>query len=673
MKRRILLFWLIMLFALFLVACGDTKPPHDIKIEEVSSDVQWTTFEYVFKVVGEDDTYKIATGSLEGTLYDVDGKKVLSRTATSVSNSDNKKFNFTGLKYGTDYELIITASISQKKYELFKVSIKTLVDGGSIDDPIIINTVEDWNNITTLNAYYKLGADINFNGEPIKEVFRNGLKGGFDGDGHKLTNFTIGYKNFYGIFGNMSSGSGFIQNLVIDNITIDNHEFAETKERTDSNFGLLAKTLAVSTKVSNVTFTNVDINLITTRLYGIKYFGLIASNHGGLIENITLTNTNFNITHDNYEEVIIGGLVGKLVDGGKINKVNYESGNFNIFSDEYTYTGKSVKPSYFGTIAGEGFGHLTDIVSKANVNIEDLNAVKDGHTLTIEGDNVEVKAPSLGEDFVKTNFTFVKEENVEIKFIPKTGEEIKEVYVDGIGKTLDLVDFPGTQGAKTLTLENVTKNTHVVVYYKVKDETTTKLTVSGTNFNIITDEEETPTEWAFGTEITIKPNEISGDIQGVKINGIFHPVVDGLVKFEIERNTTIVVLSRARQSIFVGGVVGATTTLKDIAYSGTITLNKQIQYQYPERFIVGGIAAEIYKSAENVLLYNAEIKLERNDIQSVTLTSKRLIVNHGTLKAEGFVINSNLTINDELINDGATVKTELTSEDVSEFVYNLLK
>ena len=207
----------------------------------------------------------------------------------------------------------------------------------------------------------------------------------------------------------------------------------------------------------------------------------------------------------------------------------------------------------------------------------------------------------------------------------------------------------------------------------MKDETTTKLTVSGTNFNIITDEKETPTEWAFGTEITIKPNEISGDIQGVKINGIFHPVVDGLVKFEIERNTTIVVLSRARQSIFVGGVVGATTTLKDIAYSGTITLNKQIQYQYPERFIVGGIAAEIYKSAENVLLYNAEIKLERNDIQSVTLTSKRLIVNHGTLKAEGFVINSNLTINDELINDGATVKTELTSEDVSEFVYNLLK
>ena len=83
-----------------------------------------------------------------------------------------------------------------------------------------------------------------------------------------------------------------------DNITIDNHEFAETKERTDSNFGLLAKTLAVSTKVSNVTFTNVDINLITTRLYGIKYFGLIASNHGGLIENITLTNTNFNITHE---------------------------------------------------------------------------------------------------------------------------------------------------------------------------------------------------------------------------------------------------------------------------------------------------------------------------------------------------------------------------------------
>lgn len=674
MKRKILLFGLTMLFALFLVACGNTKPPHDIKIEEVSSDVQWTTFEYVFKVVGEDDTYKIATGSLEGTLYDNDGKKVLSRTATSVSNSDNKKFNFTGLKYGTDYELIITASISQKKYELFKVSIKTLIDGGSIDDPIIINTVEDWNNITTLNAYYKLGADIDFNGEAIKEVFRNGLKGGFDGDGHKLTNFTIGYKNFYGIFGNMSSGSGFIQNLVIDNITIDNHEFAETKETTDSYFGLLAKTLAVSTKVSNVTFTNIDVNLITTRLYGIRYFGLIAPNHGGLIEDIKLTNTNVTITHDNYEEVIIGGLVGKLVDGGKINRVNYESGNFNIISSEYTYTGKSVKPSYFGTIAGEGFGHLTDIVSKANVNLEDLNAVKDGHTLTIEGDNVEVKAPSLGEDFVKTNFTFVKEENVEIKFIPKSGEKIKEVYVDGETLDLDdLDDFPGTQGAKTLTLENVTKNTHVVVYYKVEDDTTTKLTVSGTNFNIITDEEETPTEWAFGAEITIKPNEISGDIQGVKINGIFHPVVDGVVKFNIERNTTIVVLSRARQSIFVGGVVGATTTLKDIAYSGTITLNKQVPFQYPERFVVGGIAADLYKSADNIFLYNAEIKLESNDLQNVVLTGKRLITNPGSLKVDGFVINSNLTINDELIVEQIPVKTELTSEDVSEFVYNLLK
>ena len=350
--------------------------------------------------------------------------------------------------------------------------------------------------------------------------------------------------------------------------------------------------------------------------------------------------------------------------------MNYESGNFNIISSEYTYTGKSVKPSYFGTIAGEGFGHLTDIVSKANVNLEDLNAVKDGHTLTIEGDNVEVKAPSLGEDFVKTNFTFVKEENVEIKFIPKSGEEIKEVYVDGEVKTSDLA---GTQGAKTLTLENVTKNTHVVVYYKVEDETTTKLTVSGTNFNIITDEEETPTEWAFGAEITIKPNEISGDIQGVRINGIFHPVVDGVVKFNIERNTTIVVLSRARQSIFVGGVVGATTTLKDIAYSGTITLNKQVPFQYPERFIVGGIAADLYKSADNIFLYNAEIKLESNDLQNVVLTGKRLITNPGSLKVDGFVINSNLTINDKKIDEQIPVKTELTSEDVSEFVYNLLK
>ena len=120
-------------------------------------------------------------------------------------------------------------------------------------------------------------------------------------------------------------------------------------------------------------------------------------------------------------------------------------------------------------------------------------------------------------------------------------------------------------------------------------------------------------------------------------------------------------------------VVVAPTTLKDIAYSGTISLNKQVPFQYPERFVVGGIAAGLYKSAENILLFNVEVKLESNDLQNIEIISKRLITNPGSLRVEGFVINSNLKINDELIVEQIPVKTELTSEDVSEFVYNLLK
>lgn len=117
------------------------KPKHDIKLEAVETQLKWEQITFEFKITGETEEIKVADGSLQAELF-LDGERVVTRSP-SINASSNYSVTFTALKVNTEYELVITASISQKKVELYRAKAKTLLEG-TWKWSIMISSVDDF-------------------------------------------------------------------------------------------------------------------------------------------------------------------------------------------------------------------------------------------------------------------------------------------------------------------------------------------------------------------------------------------------------------------------------------------------------------------------------------------------------------------------------------------------
>ena len=150
MKNKIIYLIFSILVVFSLASCNKTGEDYGIKLVELDTIVRWENIDFTFNITGETEENKIADGSLKADLY-LNGEK-FSNTSPTKRSDGGYSVIFTSLAVDTEYELVITASINQRKVELLRKTIKTLLVGGKEEDPILISTVADFANISNPDA-----------------------------------------------------------------------------------------------------------------------------------------------------------------------------------------------------------------------------------------------------------------------------------------------------------------------------------------------------------------------------------------------------------------------------------------------------------------------------------------------------------------------------------------
>lgn len=261
---------------------------------------------------------------------------------------------------------------------------------GTYIDPYLIKTPNQLAYMSvggTNNAYYKLMYDLDLNNKPWKPIIK--FNGTFDGNGKTISNLYI--KAGQDDIGLFKTGSGFISNLTIEDINIQN---------TSNNTGALFGTF--SGKIDNC-----HVKIGNGAIIGNE-------NVGGMVGYASLNNieeiTNCTVTSKSAQASIlgnatVGGIVGMFYDGGGLNKKykpltnckvdayikgeNNIGGLIGLISELYCYSLSIDNCSFDGTIDGiskiggiigngnqKGLGYdsklyLTSVKSKLNISAKE--------------------------------------------------------------------------------------------------------------------------------------------------------------------------------------------------------------------------------------------------------------------------------------------------------------
>ncbi len=260
------------LIGLSLASC---KSNDDVKAEIVDVVGLRTTASVTVKIA--DDKMLVTQGTFCASIYKEDNSLVGTVTFTET-NYNNQTKDFADLEKDTTYIVKLYATYNGKKHTMDKATVKT-ISKGTQDDPTLINTVEDFNNIKKDPAgHFKLNADLDFNQAVISTLFTDTtpFKGTINGNNKTIKNFKLETPSTHnGIFGYLATNST-IQDLIIDNVTM---------------------TITRSTDA---------------------YIGILAGTNKGTVKNVTLKNSQVNINSNGSGTLTIGTLIGTNSDSGKI-------------------------------------------------------------------------------------------------------------------------------------------------------------------------------------------------------------------------------------------------------------------------------------------------------------------------------------------------------------------
>ena len=259
------------------------------------------------------------------------------------------------LEMNTEYEAVLIITCEGNEYELDTYSFKTSNFGGTDGEVVeITNTQEFLAMADNPEGHYKLANDILFSDNTddlyeLKGLFTESkpFKGVFDGNNHKISNFefstitstTIGVfgatdgatiKNLvienaeasftYGKTGYIGILAGYLENTVVDNITINNPVFELRTSTTTTMIGSIAGFVKNST-ITNVNINNANVEL--TRARGTSVTGLAVGRIEGtgvdseyLLKNVYATgkiDANAYINSSTAEgSIYLGGLIGAV-------------------------------------------------------------------------------------------------------------------------------------------------------------------------------------------------------------------------------------------------------------------------------------------------------------------------------------------------------------------------
>jgi trimeric autotransporter adhesin len=257
----------------------------------------------------------------------------------------------------TDYPILLTAGydfcdqVPQQNTPPFAVGITA---DGTATKPYPLCTVGQMQRLQSSPAlwskHFRLMGDIDLTGFTATigdstEYFT----GGFDGNGRKLSNFSMTSTSWYaGLFGRVH-GNALIQRLTIENFTVQGAGFVGALVGHQVNGQLL------------------DIHAIDVSVH--MAGGSTASYAGGLVGygTATIRNSTFSgaVTATNYR--YIGGLVGTLAGPGRIE----QSSSTGLVA--YTGAGGDGSGGDVGGLAGELDGTVVDSFSSATVKTTSRN------------------------------------------------------------------------------------------------------------------------------------------------------------------------------------------------------------------------------------------------------------------------------------------------------------
>ncbi|PKK87534.1 MAG: hypothetical protein CVV63_00670 [Tenericutes bacterium HGW-Tenericutes-8] len=311
MKKGLTLF--AFLFTLIILAGCTTKSAVKVEIETITP--ARTSVYFELKVTDPDE--EIAENGLTAVLY-YEGNE-LTRKAP-VTKDGVTSVQFDGLSVGYKYEFTVFATYGGKSHKMATGNATTTLVGGTEDNPRLIQTVEDFNNIKNdLSAFYRLEADLDFQNADFQNTYgTNAFQGKFDGNGHTIKNINMNLITSYiGLFG---YNKGTIKNLTIENVN-----------------------LAFTTPTQNV--------------------GIVAGKNAGLIDNVTLKDSSVSLTYARTGEIYVGGLVGLSETSSKITNSTVENVDLDL-----TITGRT--EPYVGLVAGRTQGaQLDQVTSTGSIDL----------------------------------------------------------------------------------------------------------------------------------------------------------------------------------------------------------------------------------------------------------------------------------------------------------------
>lgn len=196
---------------------------------------------------------------------------------------------------------ITWADAGDGKYhsEFISLPLNKFEGAGTVEDPYIVNTVGDWNQIRfNLNGNYILGSDIDANGAELNSI-TGVFNGSFDGNNRTISNFILSTRPMFEILGTSGSDSkARICNLGVSGVTLEGSADAvlarnsynslisnvrisgvEINDSDFFDFGTLVNTAGIGTVVSECA-VDANINLPETAGVG----GLTATARGTKIE-----------------------------------------------------------------------------------------------------------------------------------------------------------------------------------------------------------------------------------------------------------------------------------------------------------------------------------------------------------------------------------------------------
>lgn len=310
---------------------------------------------------------------------------------------------------GVTYDYFGQGQDIESRLELIKLPFNKFEGEGTVENPYLIKTYGDFNQIrNNLTSHFRLAADIDGEGRTFLQI-PGVFKGSIDGAGHQVRNIVIAGGNdnngmFYQFGEGGSATKSFLKDITFSNLSM-HITFQSYRIKAD---GVLAYQF-VNSNLDNVHL----LNATATTEFGTRntfdnpvFGGFAARINGCSINGCSVLNADFNMPNS-----YVGGIGGNFIgEGSEVNAC--------------AFTGKIVGKSNVGGIAG--YVNVATTINDVHVNADITGAHTVGGVLGFADQGPAYISRALVEGSVTSDEPMVESTITN----PDKGEDEDYIYED---------------------------------------------------------------------------------------------------------------------------------------------------------------------------------------------------------------------------------------------------